>query len=172
MRLRSTVPAAMLALSTVGCGDVSELATVNARLTDGESMFVGVEVSSSAAGVELEVDWRIELISFGATPCPVAVYRWLDELPAGDELPSETAEGWPQTWDGGELIASAVVPAGEAIELEQRLDEPRDGRVGGLLGLATCEGSRLDAIVEVEAAADLGIRAAFDALVVDLWRAG
>lgn len=173
MRPRPSALVCLLALATAGCGDLSRSASINARLTAGESMFVGIEVSSSATGAELEVDWSVALVSFGATSCPVAIYRWLDALPEQGELPTlDPTEGWPQQWDGGELIESVIVPAGETLELgPQRLDEGRD-RVGGLLGIATCEGSGLDAIVEVEAEADLGIRAAYDALIVDVWRAG
>ncbi|MFO7567684.1 MAG: hypothetical protein R6X02_33895 [Enhygromyxa sp.] len=162
-----------LVLAVTGCGELSRSATINARLTAGESMFVGVEVHTSATGAALEVDWSVELLSFGGAACPVAVYRWLDELPERGELPiHDPLEGWPRSWDGGELVESVVVPASEAVELgPQRLDEARD-RVGGLLGIATCEGSALDAIVHVEAEAELGVRAVYDALLIDLWRAG
>jgi hypothetical protein len=160
-------------LTTVGCGDVSERASINARLTEGEGMFVGIEVSSSADGAELAVDWGMELVSFAPQSCPIAVYRWLDSLPEGPLPTFDSVEGWPQSWDGGELIESTTVPAGETIEIgPTRLDEVRDLRVGGLLGIATCEDSGLDAIVYVEAEADLGVRAISDALVVDIWRAG
>jgi hypothetical protein len=171
--MRSPALAMLVLLTTVGCGDVSERASINARLTDGESMFVGIEVSSSATGAELEVDWGAELISFAAQPCPVAVYRWLDSLPEQPLPVFDGVEGWPESWDGGELVESAIILPGEAIELgPTRLDEVMDLRVGGLLGIATCEDSGLDAIVYVEAEADLGVRALSDALVVDIWRAG
>jgi hypothetical protein len=136
-------------------------------------MFVGIDVRTSAAGAALAVDWSVTLISFAGSSCPVAIYRWLDALPEQGELPDfDPIEGWPQQWDGGELIEQVIVPAGETVELgPQRMGEGRD-RVGGLLGIATCESSGLDAFVDVEAEVDLGIRAAYDALLVDVWRAG
>lgn len=171
MRPRSL--AALLILAATSCGDVSRSASISARLSAGESMFVGIEVHTSAAGAELEVDWTVTLSSFAASECPVAIYRWLDSLPEQGELPSfDPAEGWPASWDGAERVASVVVPSGEAITIgPQRLDEGPN-RVGGVLGIATCEGSGLDAIVVVEAAADLGVRSISDALLVDVWRAG
>jgi hypothetical protein len=170
----SSALASFVAFALAGCGEVSERASINARLTEGEGMLAGVEVSSSAGGAELEVDWSVVLTSFGEQPCTVAVYRWLDELPAEGELPAvATSEDWPQSWDGGELIDRVTVPPGEAVMLgPTRLDDARDLRVGGVLGFATCTSSVIDAVVIVEAAADLGVRAAYDALVIDLWRAG
>jgi hypothetical protein len=173
MRPRLPALACSLALLAAGCGEISRSSSINARLTAGESMLVGIEVSTSAAGAALEVDWSVTLVSFAGSSCPVAIYRWLDALPEQGELPSfDPIEGWPQQWDGGELIEQAIVPAGEIVEIgPQRLDDGRD-RVGGVLGIATCESSGLDAIVEVEAEVDLGIRAVYDALLVNVWRAG
>ena len=174
MRSDSSVLAVFVAFAIAGCGHVSERASINARLTAGEGMFAGVEVSSSAEGAELEVDWSVELTNFGEQPCTIAVYRWLEVLPAEGELPAVgTVQDSPQSWDGGELIDRVTVQAGEEVTLgPTRLDDARDLRVGGVLGIATCTSSAIDAVVIVEAAADLGVRAAFDALVVDLWRAG
>jgi hypothetical protein len=168
--LLALVPAVLVG----GCAEDEGRAWINARLTEGEAMIAAIDVRSSADGAELEVDWGMELVSRSSADCPVAVYRWLDALPEGNELPSVgPGESWPAGWAGGELVDDAVLEAGGELSLgPTRLDEPRDERVGGLIGLATCPDSSLDAEIFVEAEADLGVRAVWDALTVEIWRAG
>jgi hypothetical protein len=150
-----------------GCAPASEVASLQLAV-DEAGTFVGVYADSSAARLELSLDWSLVVDNRGAQPCPVAVYRWTDALPDPAILPSSSAGPWPDRWNDGELVATAVVDADTPAVFEA--SEPDAEAVAVLLGLAVCPDARLVLDVRAEASADLGIRSITEALTVELWQ--
>ena len=173
---RLQLPTLLLAAAaTSGCGDTRD--TVSLELpVDDDGTLVQVYVSSSAAGAEIEVDWqaRVEARGQVAPDCSVAVYRWLAPMPDFDaELPLPSVadpEAWPTSWEGGELVARERVATGEVVEFGARFDEPSEREVAGVLGFATCPEAELALELDIEAAIQLGPRAAFELFAVEAWR--
>lgn len=159
----------LLALAS-GCGPASEVGSLRLAV-DEVGTFVGMFGASSAAGLELNLDWSLVVENHGAAPCPVAVYRWTDLLPDPAVLPlapASESEAWPERWDEGELVASAIVDADTPAVFEG--SEADADAVGLLLGLAVCPDARLVLDVRGEASADLGVRSISEALTLDLWQ--
>lgn len=152
------------------CAPASEDASLRLAV-DEAGAFVGVYAGSSAAGIEVDLDWSLVVTNHGVAACPVAAYRWDDALPDPATLPiageGPAAAAWPEVWAEGELLASAVVEPGGTTRFDH--GEPEADEVGLLLGLAACPGAQLELEARADASADLGIRAISEALTVELW---
>ncbi len=160
-------PLALVVLT--GCAPASEASAVSFRV-DERGAFVGVYAGTSAAGVEVELEWALTLANRGSAPCPVGLYRWTDALPEDAALPEpEPGQGWPATWDGGELVDSGVLEPGERLESGATLEPGEE--VEALFGLAVCPDANLELDFGAELTADLGVRGISDALLLQVWRA-
>jgi len=165
-----------LMLAVAGCGSATEAASLQLVVAESGAL-VGVYGASSTAGVELELDWAMQLVNRRAAPCPVAIYRWVDSFPEpSGYLPRQAdmgAEGWPTRWPahgGAVLLDSAVVAGGDTVVFGPTLVDDAGEVVETVFGLAACDGATLELGVRVELGGVSGIRRIIEGLSLELWR--
>ena len=162
MRRRSPL---LLAALVLGCAPASEASSLRFNVGEHGAMF-SVLAETSAAELDVELDWALEFENLRSQPCPIAVYRWTDFVdPNTVDAPSVSDPlAWPETFAGGELVETGVVEAHGTLTIGPNLvDDPAPSVYGQFL-LATCPDGWFVVSVRSEAVADLGARTLTESL--------
>ncbi len=148
--------------SLTGCSEVVEDSGVAFRI-DARGALALIEASTSADHADIELEWQATLTNERGFACPVALYEGVMlELPSEDvDLPQRTesalaASPWPSSWEGGELVAEAVVEPGATFRFDADTLGFEDGGGAVWIAVATCPDARLQLELDADATFDLG----------------